>query len=95
LFDKETGSMLELAEDTAKLAELVAEKTGKSPDQVVREAVEASARAVGVVPVKPKLSREELIAGMKEIVARVAAAPVYDKRKPDEIIGYDENGLPT
>jgi antitoxin VapB len=91
--------MLELAEDTAKLAELVAEKTGKSPDQVVREAVEASARAVGVVPasapVKPKLSREELIAGMRAISDRFAALPVYDTRTPDEILGYDENGLPT
>jgi antitoxin VapB len=87
--------MLELAEDTAKLAELVAEKTGKSPDQVVREAVEASARAFGVVPVKPKLSREELIAGMREISDRFAALPVYDTRTPDEILGYDENGLPT
>ena len=87
--------MLELAEDTAKLATLVAEKTGKSPDQVVREAVEAHARAVGVVPVKPKLSQDELVAAMKVIVARVAAAPVYDTRTPDEIIGYDENGLPT
>jgi antitoxin VapB len=87
--------MLELAEDTAKLAELVAEKTGKSPDQVVREAVEASARAVGVVPAKPKLSREELIAGMRAISDRFAALPVYDTRTPDEILGYDENGLPT
>jgi antitoxin VapB len=87
--------MLELAEDTAKLAELVAEKTGKSPDQVVREAVEASARAVGVVPVKSKLSREELIAGMRAISDRCAALPVMDDRTPDQIIGYDEHGLPT
>jgi antitoxin VapB len=87
--------MLELAEDTAKLAVLVAEKTGKSPDQVVREAVEASARAVGVVPVKSKLSREELIAGMRAISDRCAALPVMDDRTPDQIIGYDERGLPT
>jgi antitoxin VapB len=91
--------MLELAEDTAKLAELVAEKTGKSPDQVLREAVEASARAVGVVPVfapaKPKLSRDELIAAMREISDRFAALPVFDTRTPDEILGYDENGVPT
>jgi antitoxin VapB len=90
--------VLEVAEDIAKLAELVAEKTGKSPDQVVREAVEASARAVGVVvaaPAKLKLSREELIAAMRAISDRFAALPVYDTRTPDEILGYDENGLPT
>ena len=78
--------MLELAEDTAKLAELVAEKTGKSADQVVREAVEASARAVGVVqagPKRPVKTREELLAGLKEISDRFTSLPVLDDRTTD------------
>lgn len=87
--------MLELAEDTEKLAQLVARKTGKTPEEVVRDAVEASARAAGVTAGRRKLSREEFIAGMKAIAERCAALPVYDTRTPDEILGYDENGLPT
>jgi hypothetical protein len=34
---------------------------------------------------------EELLA----IADRVASKPVVDPRTPEEIIGYDENGLPA
>ncbi len=30
-----------------------------------------------------------------EIAKECAALPVHDNRTPDEIIGYDENGLPS
>jgi antitoxin VapB len=36
-----------------------------------------------------------LRAQLRCIQERVAALPVLDDRTPDEIIGYDENGLPT
>ena len=87
--------MLDLAEETEKLAQLIARKVGKTPEDVVREAVEVSARAAGVAPARRQLSRDELIAGMKAISDRCAALPVYDPRTPDEILGYDEHGLPT
>ena len=32
---------------------------------------------------------------LDEICARIAALPVLDPRSPDEIIGYDEFGIPT
>ena len=32
---------------------------------------------------------------IKEIQARIAAMPVLDPRTPDEILGYDEFGLPS
>lgn len=32
---------------------------------------------------------------LMEIGRRCASLPVLDGRTPDEIIGYDENGLPT
>ena len=86
--------MLELAEHTEKLIALVAEKTGKTPATVVHESVEATARAAGVVQSRSKLSRDELIARMKAIADRSAARPVLDDRTPDEIIGYDEFGVP-
>lgn len=31
---------------------------------------------------------------IREIIDRVAALPVLDDRTPEEIIGYDENGVP-
>ena len=50
---------------------------------------------IGIRPVKPRRSREELIAGMKTIADRSAARPILDARSADEILGYDEHGLPT
>lgn len=35
------------------------------------------------------------LAKLREVVRRFDALPVLDSREPDEIIGYDENGLPT
>jgi hypothetical protein len=32
---------------------------------------------------------------IRELLARVDALPLLDHRTPGEIIGYDENGLPT
>jgi antitoxin VapB len=86
--------MLELAEDTEKLIALVAKKTGKTPAAVVHDSVAAVAKAAGVIEVRCALSREELIARMKGVADRSAARPVLDSRTPDEIIGYDEFGVP-
>ncbi len=38
---------------------------------------------------------EEFRALVKEIQDEVAKMPILDDRSPDEILGYDENGLPT
>jgi antitoxin VapB len=35
-----------------------------------------------------------LLEQLHEIARRVKALPVLDARTPDEILGYDENGLP-
>lgn len=40
-------------------------------------------------------SAEERRAAIDEISRRCAAMPVLDDRTPDEIVGYDENGLPA
>jgi antitoxin VapB len=32
---------------------------------------------------------------LNEIARRAAALPVLDPRTPEEIVGYDENGLPA
>jgi antitoxin VapB len=40
---------------------------------------------------KPKMSPDQIIA----ITARCKALPDHDTRSPDEIIGYDEFGIPS
>ena len=37
----------------------------------------------------------EFMQRVREVQAAFAAAPVLDPRTPDEILGYDEHGLPT
>lgn len=37
----------------------------------------------------------DFMARVREAQAIFAAAPLLDDRTPDEIIGYDEHGLPT
>lgn len=57
-------------------------------------AVEASARIAVEPPAKPELSKDELMRRMEEISVRSATRPLVDPRSPDELLGYDEFGLP-
>lgn len=51
--------------------------------------------------VEERLKRERLARGggrslveeVEEMANRLKVAPVYDDRTPDEIVGYDENGM--
>jgi antitoxin VapB len=71
------------------LARQIAALTGESLTDVV------------TVALQERLAREQrrrgrsLAAAIAEIQDEVAALPVLDDRSPDEILGYDEQGLPT
>lgn len=81
--------------ETEHLARRVAETTGKPLSLVVREAIAAKAEAAGLAAeVRTKPSRDALLARMIEITDGFADLPVLDPRPADEIIGYDEFGLP-
>ena len=82
--------------DTQRLARKLAEATGKPLPTIVKEAIAAKARAAGVSLRAPKrLSGEELIDRMTAISDQCAALPVLDPRSPDDIVGYDEFGVPS
>lgn len=52
------------------------------------------ARSAGDQPARyPKRGAEDLIAGQLAISERCAALPVLDPRAPDEIIGYNDQGV--
>jgi hypothetical protein len=87
------GDMIVLSPETEQLARLVAERCGKTPEQVLDEAMEACAREVGIVPTqeppgKPSVNR------MMAISDRFASYSVLDTRSADDIIGYGEFGVP-
>jgi antitoxin VapB len=67
-----------------RLARLTGENITHAVKTAVQERIEREERGRG------KASVEELMA----IARRIAGAPDRDPRTPDEIIGYDERGLP-
>lgn len=83
---------LQISNEVEQLARLVAIKTGKTPDAVVKEAVEAQAVAAGVAVTRKRRTPEEIELRVKEIAERVAALPLLDTRSDDEILGYNEHG---
>lgn len=77
--------------ETDSLARQVASLTGETLTQAVRRALRERLR-------QEKLKRgegPELAKALGEIAKRCAALPVLDDRSEDEILGYDENGIPN
>jgi antitoxin VapB len=72
------------------LAQELAERTGETvPEAVVNALRERLQRERGRTVGEPGL-REKILA----IGARCASLPILDARSPEEILGYDEQGLP-
>lgn len=83
---------LQLTGEAEQLARLLAIKTGKDLDTIVKEALEEHARAAGVTITAPRRTVD--LATAQAIIARVRALPILDDRSADDIIGYDEHGVP-
>ena len=76
-------------EATHELARQLAERTGESLTRAVRHALEEKlARLRDEAPV-PRLADQ-----LDRIALDCAALPVLDRRSSEDIIGYDEQGLP-
>lgn len=74
---------------TEHLARQVAQMTGESLTEAIQKSLQERMerlhqRRLG------KQTEERL----EKIIRRVRALPVLDSRSPDEIIGYDEHGIP-
>jgi antitoxin VapB len=72
------------------LATEIAGITGESLTAVVTEALREKA-----VRARKLRDRDARIAALMDIGRRYSELPDRDLRTPDEIIGYDDNGLPT
>ena len=70
-----------------ELAELMHESITEAVTTAIREAI---ARRKQI----QEKQRRTLINKLKEIADFTAGLPVYDSRTPDEILGYDQTGLP-
>ena len=75
--------------ETERLARTLAERTGETITVATKRALEERLRRFGVASRKPALLED-----LQAIRRRWTQMPVLDPRSPEEIIGYDENGLP-
>ena len=76
--------------ETDRLAREVARLTGESLTEAVRTALAERLERERLRRGQP---RKGLAEQLNELALECAALPVYDSRSPDEIIGYDENGM--
>ena len=77
-------------DEADRLARELADLTGESlTEAVVRSLRERLERQRAVKDNRPLAER------LMEIGRRCTSLPVLDGRTPDQILGYDENGLPT
>jgi antitoxin VapB len=82
--------------ETERLARSLADAIGETITTATRRAIEERLVRVGPTPRKETSPEDKaaLLAEMAEIRRKWSAMPVLDSRSADEIIGYDENGLP-
>jgi antitoxin VapB len=78
------------AEAEKKIRTLAA-LTGESLTAAVLRAVDESLEKER----RRKLNQEFLLEEIRAISRRCAALPTLDTRSEDEILGYDENGIPS
>jgi len=75
--------------ETERLARVLAERTGESLTTATRRALEERLRRIGAAP-----RRAAMLEDLAAIRRRWGALKARDRREADEIIGYDEHGLP-
>jgi antitoxin VapB len=75
--------------ETEKLAEALAELTGETKTKAVTKALRDR-----LARLRREQSRQRLADELDAIARHCASLPVLDPRSADEIIGYDERGVP-
>jgi antitoxin VapB len=83
LISFEEITMLQLPQDTEQLVRLMAAKSGRTAEDVIRTALEREAKALGVSD--RSAMRRMTAAEMLTFGKKVAARPVLDPRSPQEI----------
>lgn len=75
--------------ETEHLARTLAKLTGETVEMATKRAIEERLRRVANQP-----RRAALLNDLAEIRQRWSTLPVIDHRAPNEIVEYDEHGLP-
>ena len=76
--------------ETERLAREIAAKTGESLTGAIQKALEERLERL------QHQRRSQILASqLQEVLCRIDQLPVLDSRTPDEILGYDDHGLPS
>ena len=75
---------------TGELAATLAGLTGETKTEAVTKALQDR-----LAKVRSRRPGRNLVEELEEIALHCASLPVLDGRSPDEILGYDERGVPT
>ena len=75
--------------ETEQLAETLAKLTGETKTQAVTQALRERLDTM-----RRRRSGRNLVDELDEIASHCASLPVRDKREADEIVDYDDDGLP-
>jgi antitoxin VapB len=75
--------------EVERLARSLSRLTGEGLTQTILEALRERHQRI-----RAAREQDQLFEDLSAIARRTAALPRLDNRSPDEIIGYDENGLP-
>ena len=75
--------------ETERLAREIAARTGESLTGAIQTALQERLERLS----RPQQNRN-VTNQLREILRRVDRLPILNSRSPDEIVGYDENGLP-
>ena len=75
--------------ETEQLAAELARRTGETKTEAVTKALRER-----LVRLRRGRGKRRLADELNEIAMRFASLPVLDPRTPDEILGYDDGGLP-
>ena len=73
------------SEEAEELARLTGETKSEAVNQALRERIE---------PVRRACAKGRLADELDEIALHCSALPLFDRRSVDEVMGYDEKGLP-
>ncbi len=75
--------------EAERLAREIAAKTGESLTGAIQKALEERLQRL-----KQQRKSQAMLSQLDDILRRVDQLPVIDSRSADEIVGYDEHGLP-
>jgi antitoxin VapB len=75
--------------ETERLARLVARETGESLTEAIQKALQERWERL-----KARRRNQVLAGQVEDLLRRVDALPTIDSRPEDEILGYDEHGMP-